>query len=66
MKAEHRTFLLLVGPLVLLAVLWTKFYVQPRQDFLMEVSECTGADASQDAWTRCVRIVRERKTQNRS
>ncbi len=37
---------------------WLIFYVQPRQAFLNEVTECVGPDASEAAWKRCADQVR--------
>ena len=42
----------------LFAVSWFVFYVQPREDFLLSVAECTGDDSSETAWERCSEEIR--------
>jgi len=40
---------------------WDWLYVEPREEFLMDVLTCTGADSSEAAWKRCVEEVRAEK-----
>ncbi|MDB4278654.1 hypothetical protein N9917_03550 [Deltaproteobacteria bacterium] len=45
--------------LLTFAVGWQVWYVQPREDFLLAVAECTGDDLSQSAWDQCYAEVRK-------
>jgi hypothetical protein len=42
---------------VAVGLAWFFLYVQPREEFLLSVAECTGADSSEAAWQRCVEEI---------
>lgn len=46
------------------ALAWNHWYVQPREQYLLAVAECTGADASRAAWDRCAEEVRAEMSDN--
>ena len=61
LSLDRREFLGAVAAslVVLVALLaWNQVYVQPRQDFLLAVAECTGEDTSDAAWKRCSEEIR--------
>jgi hypothetical protein len=44
---------------VSIGVGWYFGYVQPREEFLLTVAECTGDDPSEAAWKLCSEQVRQ-------
>ena len=48
---------------ITIGVGWYFWYVQPREDFLLAVAECTGDDLSEAAWELCSEQVRQEVSQ---
>lgn len=67
MNAEIRNFAIAAALLLAAGVGWYFGYVQPREEFLLAVSDCTSqAPAHADPkaeWDRCVAVVRQEQVQ---
>jgi cytochrome b len=55
-----RNLLLPIAMALMVAALWYCLWVQPRTEFLFEVMDCMGADASKQAYSECANEVSER------
>lgn len=64
MDTQEKVGLTLLGVSLIIACIgWYFGYIQPREQFLLAVAECT-QDGGPDEWNRCATVVRE--GQNRS
>ena len=61
MEDTNRDIILFVFGAVILATLWVKFWVEPRDEFFAQVMDCMGERADELAYNECATNVSTQK-----
>ena len=61
MEDTNRDIILLIFGGVILATLWVKFWVEPRDELFAQVMDCMGERVEEAAYNECVAAIRAQK-----